>query len=69
MLQSEPIPADDPDPSAQLRASLPGRYYTDPAQFTRDQEAVFARSWLCVARSEDVAQRGGSCDSPPPAAT
>jgi Rieske 2Fe-2S family protein len=59
MLQSEPIPADDPDPSAQLRASLPGRYYTDPAQFTLDQEAVFARSWLCVARSEDVAQRSG----------
>ena len=59
MLQSEPIPADDADPSTQLRASLPGRYYTDPAQFTLDQEAVFARSWLCVARSEDVAQRSG----------
>jgi Rieske 2Fe-2S family protein len=58
MLQSEPIPADDADPSTQLRASLPGRYYTDPAQVTRDQEAVFARSWLCVAPSEDVAERG-----------
>ena len=56
--QSDALPADHPSLAASLRASLPGRYYTDPAQFTRDQEAVFARSWLCVARSEDLTQPG-----------
>jgi Rieske 2Fe-2S family protein len=47
----EPLPA-------QLRPALPGRYYTDPGQFGRDREAVFARSWLCVGRSEDVSGGG-----------
>jgi Rieske 2Fe-2S family protein len=45
-------------PSAYLQPSLPGRYYTDPEQFTRDQEAVLARSWLCVGRSEEAAGAG-----------
>jgi Rieske 2Fe-2S family protein len=45
--------------SPQLQPSLPGRFYTDPQQLTRDQEAVFARSWLCVARSEEVRSLGG----------
>jgi phenylpropionate dioxygenase-like ring-hydroxylating dioxygenase large terminal subunit len=43
----------------QLRRSLPGRYYTDPAQFERDRESVFTRSWLCVARSDEVTRPGG----------
>jgi Rieske 2Fe-2S family protein len=47
----EPLPP-------QLRPALPGRYYTDPAQFDRDREAVFARSWLCLARSDEVAAAG-----------
>jgi Rieske 2Fe-2S family protein len=66
---SLPQPLDDPQsgPSPEsptqtlpptLRSSLPGRYYTDPGQFGRDLEAVFARSWLCVARSEDVTGGG-----------
>lgn len=42
-------------PGPQLRHSLPGRAYTDPDQFAVDRERVFARSWLAVRRSDELA--------------
>ncbi|HVV87996.1 MAG TPA: aromatic ring-hydroxylating dioxygenase subunit alpha [Kofleriaceae bacterium] len=34
--------------------TLPGRYYTDPAYFAREEETIFRRMWLYVGRDEDV---------------
>jgi glycine betaine catabolism A len=31
--------------------SLPARYYTDPAQFGREMEAIHCRMWLCAGRA------------------
>ncbi len=46
-----------PPVSATTR-SLPSRYYTDPALFTRELERVFYEMWLHVGRVEDVARPG-----------
>jgi glycine betaine catabolism A len=43
---------------ANLLNTLPGHYYTDPAQFAREQERVFERMWFCAARADDVAAPG-----------
>ncbi|HUG47067.1 MAG TPA: aromatic ring-hydroxylating dioxygenase subunit alpha [Candidatus Limnocylindria bacterium] len=37
---------------------LPPRVFHDPQVFAYEQEAWFARTWLCVGREEDVAQPG-----------
>lgn len=31
--------------------TMPGEYYTSPEIFAREQERIFARSWICVGRS------------------
>ena len=41
-----------------LIRTLPGSYYTDPAVFSQEQEAIFSTHWLCVARSGDVPEPG-----------
>lgn len=44
--------------SPTLIPTLAGSYYTDPAVFAREQEAIFSGDWLCVARSGDIAAPG-----------
>ena len=38
--------------------TMPGRYYTAPEVFALEQERVFARHWIAVGRSADVARPG-----------
>lgn len=45
-------------PAASLITTLPGRYYTDPAVFAREQERVFEAMWCCAVRSDEVATPG-----------
>ncbi len=48
----------DPDlPLARAR-TLPADWYTDPGVVARERRAVFARSWQCVGRREQVATAG-----------
>lgn len=39
-------------------ASLPSRWYYDPAQYARELEAIWYRDWVCVGRSEDLSVTG-----------
>jgi glycine betaine catabolism A len=41
-----------------LLATLPGRYYTDPAIFAQEQEHIFEQMWFCAARSSDLPKPG-----------
>jgi Rieske 2Fe-2S family protein len=49
-----------PGPAADgsLIPTLPGSWYTDPAVFAREQQAIFDGHWLCVARSGDIPVSG-----------
>lgn len=38
--------------------TLPGRYYTDPAIFEREQRNIFSRQWLYVCRAQDLPSPG-----------
>jgi Rieske 2Fe-2S family protein len=38
--------------------TMPGEYYTSPEVFAREQEQIFARSWICVGRSSRFDQPG-----------
>ena len=38
--------------------TLPGRYYTSPEIFAREQERIFSRRWVCVGRASDLARPG-----------
>ncbi|MEM7275238.1 MAG: Rieske 2Fe-2S domain-containing protein [Actinomycetota bacterium] len=38
--------------------ALPARYYTDPDLFTRELDAVFARTWQLVGHRSQVAEPG-----------
>ncbi|MCX7861001.1 MAG: aromatic ring-hydroxylating dioxygenase subunit alpha [Chloroflexus sp.] len=38
--------------------TLPGFYFTSAEVFAREQERIFARQWVCVARSADVPAAG-----------
>jgi Rieske 2Fe-2S family protein len=38
--------------------TLPGRFYTSPEIFQREQEELFQRHWICAGREERVAQPG-----------
>ena len=40
------------------RASLPGAWYHDPAQYARELEAVWYRDWVPLARVEDLPKPG-----------
>jgi glycine betaine catabolism A len=45
-------------PHTPLVATLPGRYYVDPALFQREQAAIFGRLWVCAGREEEVVAGG-----------
>lgn len=49
---------DDRAPIDVGHRTLPGAYYTDPAYFAREQQAIFRRMWLFVGRDDDVPERG-----------
>jgi Rieske 2Fe-2S family protein len=54
-----PVPGPGrPAPGGSLIPTLPGRSYTDPGVFAREQEAIFESRWLCVARGADLARPG-----------
>ncbi|MGB9737636.1 aromatic ring-hydroxylating oxygenase subunit alpha [Chloroflexus sp.] len=38
--------------------TLPGYYFSSTDIFIREQDRIFARTWVCVGRSEDVATAG-----------
>ena len=46
------------DASAEAAPMLPRACYTSPAFFAFEREAVFARSWLCVGRAEQIPNAG-----------
>jgi Rieske 2Fe-2S family protein len=50
------LPSRDLPPS--LLATLPGRYYTDPAVFALEQSRIFEADWFCSVRSADLAMPG-----------
>ncbi|HEU4516692.1 MAG TPA: aromatic ring-hydroxylating dioxygenase subunit alpha [Steroidobacteraceae bacterium] len=39
-------------------ASLPSRWYYDPAQYARELEAIWYRDWVCVGRLEELPAAG-----------
>ena len=39
-------------------ATLPSRWYYDPAQYARELEAVWYRDWVCVGRLDDLRESG-----------
>jgi glycine betaine catabolism A len=41
-----------------LLATLPGRYYTDPTIFAREQAQIFEAMWFAAVRSDDLAEAG-----------
>ncbi|ASO18916.1 Rieske 2Fe-2S family protein [Actinoalloteichus hoggarensis] len=45
------------DPTG-LVATLPGRYYTDPAVFERERQRIFEAEWICAARTADLRDPG-----------
>ena len=53
MIRQPPTPQDAPP-----WPTLPGRDYHAPDVFALDQEQVFARSWVCVARAEHLPNPG-----------
>jgi nitrite reductase/ring-hydroxylating ferredoxin subunit len=62
--EAEPIvryaagPVNDDDLGPHPWTTLPGRDYHEPDVFELERHAVFARSWTCVGRSEDLAREG-----------
>ncbi|MEU9925520.1 aromatic ring-hydroxylating dioxygenase subunit alpha [Streptomyces griseoluteus] len=44
--------------SPSLIPTLPGRYYTDPEVFRREQEALLESMWFCAVRSADLDRPG-----------
>lgn len=47
-----------PQDAGSLVPTLPGRYYTDPAVFEREQRLVLEQMWVCAVRSADLAAPG-----------
>ncbi len=43
---------------AERATTLPGRFYTSPEIFAREQERIFSRRWVCVGRASDVPEAG-----------
>lgn len=41
-----------------LEPTLPGRYFTDPEIFAREQERIFGDMWVCVGRADAVPDTG-----------
>lgn len=44
--------------SDSLVRTLPGHAYSSPEVFAKEQEHIFEKMWLCVARSSDIAKPG-----------
>ncbi|HEX3762557.1 MAG TPA: aromatic ring-hydroxylating dioxygenase subunit alpha [Kofleriaceae bacterium] len=40
--------------AASLPATLPGRYYHDPAIYALEQDRIFSAMWVCAGRAEDA---------------
>jgi glycine betaine catabolism A len=38
--------------------TLPAAYYTDPAYYQREMDALFLNAWICAGRVEQVARSG-----------
>lgn len=38
--------------------TMPREYYASPEVFAREQDAIFARSWICVGRERDFTEPG-----------
>src|SRR3954452_19241680 len=53
-----PADAVEPAPPGSLLPTLPGRYYTDPDVFGREQTRVFEAMWSCAVRSAELADPG-----------
>jgi len=49
-------PISDSPPA--MQRSLPGSAYLTADSFALDRQAIFARDWMCVAREEDLPERG-----------
>ena len=45
-------------PQPSLRTTLPGHYYTDPAIFAAEQDAILELQWFCAVRIEDLTTPG-----------
>jgi Rieske 2Fe-2S family protein len=41
-----------------FEATLPGRYFYDPAIYAREQERIFSAMWVCLGRADAVAEPG-----------
>ncbi len=41
-------------------STLPASFYTDPAYFERELDALFRSMWICAGRAEEVAAPGPS---------
>jgi Rieske 2Fe-2S family protein len=42
----------------EVARGLPGGLYTEPRVFALERDAIFAASWICVGREEDLAEAG-----------
>jgi len=54
---NRPAP-DTATPAAELPATLPGRYYTDPEIFRTEQKQIFGTEWMYVGRADALPKRG-----------
>jgi phenylpropionate dioxygenase-like ring-hydroxylating dioxygenase large terminal subunit len=52
------LPTDLIGAPLELARTLPGRWYSDPAQYAIELDAVFGRRWVGVGSSDDVATPG-----------
>ena len=48
----------EPTAPGSLMATLPGRWYTDPAVFAREQKTIFEDMWFCAVWTADIAEPG-----------
>lgn len=59
---SSPVPPELQSAGASLSQSLvrtlPGRAYSSPETFAKEQERIFEQQWCCVARSSDLPRPG-----------
>jgi choline monooxygenase len=53
---TQTLAAFDPDVPLPRARTIPNTWYTDPAVFAAEREAVFARSWQMVGRLDQVAE-------------
>src|SRR5215467_14566301 len=47
-----------PEVAASDAMTLPQRYYTDPAWFEREMEAIYFDIWLCAGRTGQIPNAG-----------